>query len=320
MGSSNPMPEAPKNPYGGLGQADTGATTGMSNIASGPNYAAEAFKQYGGGLAGSLKATNYNPQQNVSGGQYMMGQSQNMYGQGDRLMNMGLDPQQAYYTQAFNQNREQTRAGLEARGIDSSPAGAAAEVQSNQFFNNMWQNQQAARASQLAGAAAGQYGAGAQNMLGGAGLGAGTVGQQYGQLGQQQAFGLASYAQEQQAVQNYLSYLNQGGSYQMDQYKASMQAQAQQNQQDSAAMGGAGQAAGMAMMAMMMMSDRRLKDDIVEFSQLSDGTPIYSFKYKGEEDYHIGVMAQDILETHPEAVHEVGGFYAVDYSKLAGLL
>ena len=318
MGSSNPMPTAPQNPYSGLGQANTGAMTGMNQIAQGPNYAANTYNQYGGGLAGSLASTNYNPQNNVNAGNYMMGQAPGMYAQGQQLMNMGLDPQQNYYNQSFQQNQEQTRAGLEARGINSSPAGAALEGQSNQSFNNLWQNQQATRAAQLSGAAAQQYGMGSQNMLGGAGLAANTVGQQYGQLGQMQQAGLASYAQTQQGAQNYLSYLNQGGNYQTQQYQAQLQAQAQQNQQDQSSMAGMGQMAGMA--AMMMMSDRRLKDDITRFSQLSDGTPIYTFKYKGEEAYHVGVMAQDILETHPEAVHEIDGFYAVDYSRLAGLL
>jgi hypothetical protein len=31
-------------------------------------------------------------------------------------------------------------------------------------------------------------------------------------------------------------------------------------------------------------------------------------------------MAQDILETHPEAVYEVDGFYAIDYAKLGELI
>jgi hypothetical protein len=83
-------------------------------------------------------------------------------------------------------------------------------------------------------------------------------------------------------------------------------------------MAGVGQMAGMA--AMMMMSDRRLKDSITRIGELDDETPVYTFKYKGEETFHVGVMAQDILETHPEAVHIVDGFYAVDYSKLVGLL
>jgi hypothetical protein len=251
MGSSNPMPDAPANPYGGLDQAGTGAMSGMSQIAGGPNYAANAYNQYGGGLAGSLQATSYNPQANVSAGDYMMGQGVGMYGQGNQLMNMGLDPQHAYYNQAFQQQQEQTRAGLQARGLNSSPAGQGIENQSNQYFNNLWQNQQAARAAQMAGAAGQMYGQGAANITGGGSLAAGTVGQQYGQLGQQQQFGLASYAQNQQGVQNYLNYLNQGSTYQADMYKAQMAAQAQQQAQDAGMAKGVGSMVGMAAGGMM---------------------------------------------------------------------
>ena len=318
MGSSNPMPTAPQNPYSGLGQANTGAMSGMNQISNGTNYAANTYNQYGGGLAGSLQATNYNPQNNINAGNTMMGQAPGMYAQGNQLMNMGLDPQSNYYNQAFGQNQQQTRAGLEARGIDMSPAGQAAETQSNQYFDNMWQNQQAQRAATMAGAANQMYGQAGSQMLGGAGLNAQTVGQQYGQLGQMQQAGLANYAQTQQGTQDYLSYLNQGGQYQNQQYQAQLQAQSQQNAQNSASMAGMGQMAGMA--AMMMMSDRRLKDSITRIGELDDETPIYTFKYKGGETFHVGVMAQDILETHPEAVHSIEGFYAVDYSKLMGLI
>ena len=318
MGSSNPMPTAPQNPYSGLGQANSGATSGMNQIANGTNYAANTYNQYGGGLAGSLQATNYNPQNNINAGNTMMGQASGMYAQGNQLMNMGLDPQSNYYNQAFGQNQQQTRAGLEARGIDMSPAGAAQEQQSGQYFNNMWQNQQAQRAATMAGAANQMYGQAGSQMLGGAGLNASTVGQQYGQLGQMQQAGLTNYAQTQQGTQDYLSYLNQGGQYQNQQYQSQLQAQSQKNAQDSSSMAGMGQMAGMA--AMMMMSDRRLKDSITRIGELDDETPIYTFKYKGEETFYVGVMAQDILETHPEAVHSVNGFYAVDYSKLVGLL
>jgi hypothetical protein len=245
------MPATPANPYSGLEQASQGAQAGMNQIAGGPNYAAQTYQQYGGGLAGSLAATNYSAQQNVAGGQYMMGLAPGMYGQGQNLMNMGLDPQRAYYNQAQMQNQQQTRAALEARGINSSPAGAAQEAQSNQYFNNLWQNQQAARAAQLAGAANQTYGMGAQSMLGGAGLAAGTVGQQYGQMAQMQQAGLAAYAQNQQGLQNYLNYLHQGSSYNADMYRAQMQAQAQQQAQDSAMASGIGQMVGMAGGAMI---------------------------------------------------------------------
>ena len=44
---------------------------------------------------------------------------------------------------------------------------------------------------------------------------------------------------------------------------------------------------------------------------------IYTYKYKNDPvKTHMGVMAQDIEKTRPDAVVEIGGFKAVDYSKV----
>jgi len=64
------------------------------------------------------------------------------------------------------------------------------------------------------------------------------------------------------------------------------------------------------------VSDRRAKEDITQVGTLFDGTPVYRYRYIGHPAFLIGVMAQDIEKTTPEAVHEVNGFKAVDY-KLA---
>jgi hypothetical protein len=44
--------------------------------------------------------------------------------------------------------------------------------------------------------------------------------------------------------------------------------------------------------------------------------PLYLFQYIWGGPTHIGVMAQDVAQIIPEAVHEVCGYLAVDYSKL----
>ena len=60
-----------------------------------------------------------------------------------------------------------------------------------------------------------------------------------------------------------------------------------------------------------------MKRDIRNVGTLHDGTPLYRFRYIDQEGWHIGVIAQDILETHPEAVGKSpNGFYYVDYDKL----
>lgn len=63
-----------------------------------------------------------------------------------------------------------------------------------------------------------------------------------------------------------------------------------------------------------LFSDRRLKTDIKRVGQTDAGTPIYSYRYKSGGPIQFGVMAQDLLETQPEAVSQDDkGFYSVRY-------
>ena len=67
------------------------------------------------------------------------------------------------------------------------------------------------------------------------------------------------------------------------------------------------------------LSDRNSKTEISRIGQSDTGVPIYTFAYKDDPHsrmYH-GTMAQDILNTHPEAVITAGdGTYMVDYAKI----
>lgn len=67
-----------------------------------------------------------------------------------------------------------------------------------------------------------------------------------------------------------------------------------------------------------LLSDRRAKKDIVQIGTSDSGVPIYRFRYKHGGPVQIGYMAQDLLESHPEAV-TVGpdNLYRVDYSKVS---
>jgi hypothetical protein len=60
-------------------------------------------------------------------------------------------------------------------------------------------------------------------------------------------------------------------------------------------------------------SDRRLKEDIQRVGALDDGTPVYRFRYRGSPVTQIGLMADDVEKTAPEAVAMWGGFKVVDY-------
>tara|TARA_R110002051_G_scaffold325625_1_gene429513 strand:- start:19052 stop:20326 length:1275 start_codon:yes stop_codon:yes gene_type:complete len=68
---------------------------------------------------------------------------------------------------------------------------------------------------------------------------------------------------------------------------------------------------------MMSFSDRRLKRDIKRIGTLLSGLPLYTFEYIwGEKS--VGVMAQDVLEVIPDAVHEhPSGYLMVDYGAIA---
>ena len=64
-------------------------------------------------------------------------------------------------------------------------------------------------------------------------------------------------------------------------------------------------------------SDRRLKRYIRRVGESKRGFVLYSFQYIWGGPFFVGVMAQDLLSTYPEAV-SVGpdNYLMVDYSKL----
>ena len=62
----------------------------------------------------------------------------------------------------------------------------------------------------------------------------------------------------------------------------------------------------------LAFSDARLKRDI---SAIGNGW--YRYRYIWSDDWQIGVMAQEVQKTNPAAVHNVGGWLAVDYGALA---
>lgn len=66
------------------------------------------------------------------------------------------------------------------------------------------------------------------------------------------------------------------------------------------------------------LSDRRAKTDIQEVGETTSGFPLFLFRYKGEGPMsrHLGVMAQDVEKTRPEAVITLpSGLKMVDYGK-----
>lgn len=70
---------------------------------------------------------------------------------------------------------------------------------------------------------------------------------------------------------------------------------------------------GSALLGALPFSDERLKEDIRRVGQTDAGTPIYTYRYKGDAVRHMGVMAQDVPEAR---VMDPSGFYRVDYSRV----
>jgi hypothetical protein len=77
--------------------------------------------------------------------------------------------------------------------------------------------------------------------------------------------------------------------------------------------GAGGGKGGSALLGLLGLSDRRLKEDIQQVGTLFDGTPVYRFRYIGHAAHQIGLMAQDVEKTVPEAVHDINGYKAVNY-------
>ncbi|MBR9844469.1 MAG: tail fiber domain-containing protein [Rhodobacteraceae bacterium] len=69
--------------------------------------------------------------------------------------------------------------------------------------------------------------------------------------------------------------------------------------------------------APVVPSDSRLKTDVEPVGTAANGLTLYHYRYKGHSQRFEGVMAQEVLEHTPEAVHTLpGGYLAVDYAML----
>jgi len=70
-------------------------------------------------------------------------------------------------------------------------------------------------------------------------------------------------------------------------------------------------------MAAYSMSDARLKDNIRPVGETYDGQNIYAYDM-GDGRTRIGLMAQEVMKRHPEAVGERNGYLTLDYDRATG--
>lgn len=143
------------------------------------------------------------------------------------------------------------------------------------------------------------------SLLGRSQVGTGSSFQQY----QPQFSGLDLFGAEQQGLNR-----------QFQQSMLSQQLKAQQKAARMQALGSLGGAAIQGGAIMATRSDRNLKENIKRVGTSEKGLAIYEFEYKNKnlgEGVYEGVMAQDLLESNPEAVSsDSSGILSVDYSKI----
>ena len=97
--------------------------------------------------------------------------------------------------------------------------------------------------------------------------------------------------------------------------QANYQAQAQQHAASQGAwgslLGGLGSAG-----ISFKFSDRRMKTDARKVGKLDNGLDVWLFRYKGDDRFQIGVMADEVAGVHPDAVVDTkSGFKAVNYER-----
>jgi hypothetical protein len=135
-----------------------------------------------------------------------------------------------------------------------------------------------------------------------------TMGQQLAQWGTPQDPTQSLVQAPGMQPADYTSAAAVGSQAANNQYKAEMD-------QYSGLLKGAGNLAGAGVDAAFTFSDERVKEGVDEVGSLHDGTPVYSYNYIGDSTPRIGLMAQDVEKTTPEAVKEFGGVKAVNYDK-----
>lgn len=108
-------------------------------------------------------------------------------------------------------------------------------------------------------------------------------------------------------IANQIFNVQQGRDARINQIKN--QNAAEQFQFGTNALLGAGNLAG------GLFSDQELKENIVPVGRLHNGLPVYLFTYKGDNEPRLGLMAQDVLSVHPEAVTiDRSGYFKVNYA------
>src|ERR1700730_8668237 len=81
-------------------------------------------------------------------------------------------------------------------------------------------------------------------------------------------------------------------------------------------LGAIGGAAGLGANLFGFLSDERAKEDIAPVGELYDGQQVFRYRYKGDHRHQIGLIAQEVEQSVPDAVAEFDdGLKRVDYKR-----
>jgi len=220
-----------------------------------------------------------------------------------------------------NLQRSASRADA-ARGLNpNSPAARALRQQANVEMA-------ASRSQQMTGARDRAESLGYARQLDAAGLGRGLPGASAGAYAGSVGAGSAAVGTSMAAGNQYMAGLGQGAGTMMSGYQTGMQGYGNiVNSQTSIynnAMNAQGEFLGSVMglggqLGAAAISDRRLKEDIKFLHEdMNSGLNVYEFSYVGEPNRRfIGVMADEVEEVFPEAVHYgEDGYASVDYAAI----
>lgn len=97
-------------------------------------------------------------------------------------------------------------------------------------------------------------------------------------------------------------------------YQASLENWRAQQAQRASLMGGLASLGGaLGGAAITKWSDRRMKTDIRRVGTLENGLAVYAYRYRYGGPVEIGLMADEVAQVRPEAVHSIAGLLSVDY-------
>ena len=300
----------PFQPYGGefvapvnqQQQAGIAGTNAAANQAQ-PYYQAATYASMAGGQAVDPSKLDVNA--------YMNPYTQNVVNATQAAMNQQFGQQNAA------QQAQAIRSGAfggERAGLQNAQLAGQQSLAESQAISPLYQSAyntalQTAQQQQGVGLSAAQANRAAQqgmaSQLAGLGTSAQTAALQ-GAQAQTAAGTLQQQTQQAGDTAQYQQYLQQQGyPFQVAQFLAGIA-------EGTGALSGSTttttQPAG-------FFSDERLKTDVKEIGKTNDGQKIYSYKYKGDDRTQIGLMAQDVEKSHPDAVGLMGGYKTVDYKK-----